>query len=497
MRNNFWNRRIPTLLGLLFIAFAVGGVSWAGKYYSEVRGRASGGETPQNIQISNISNKSFTVIYTTDVKEAGAILYGLDAKLGKVKFDDRDTIVGKQGAYQVHFITLNDLQENTKYYFSIQSGSTNFLNNNSPYEVTTGKALPLPVGTNSIVGSVNLPDGSIPIEGVVIVLGDNMQILSVLLRQDGSYSMSLSSARTQDLSAYFALGSSTILNMSVLSGSARSTVAVLGSEINPVPLVTLGKDYDFTTANLSSLMDHSASASATASSSGEMTQASQSAAPSPSVAFPAFDTTVASGPDILTPKQDQKFTDQQPLFQGTAYPNATVAITIESTLPIKTTVQADDMGNWQYRPADPLDPGNHEITIVVNDLQDIPQTIKRSFTVYAEGSQFIEPSVSPLVSPVASDTATPTVVATPIVIPTNTPTLAPTATPVATATATPNLTLTQEAQLSLTPNPESLTLTAAAQNKGTKISATGSSSLLIGAFVVGLFISAGFVLFFF
>lgn len=474
MRKTFWDKRIPSLLGILFLAISVGMVSWFGKNYTELRSKASTGGTPKNVQISNITDTSFTVSYTTDEKTIGTIAYGKDQNLGQVGLDDRDKQEGKTNAYQVHFVTLSNLDPHTKYYFAIQSGATAFLNVNQPYETTTASSLTESLPNHpAVAGTVVLPDGSIPNEGIVSISTDNSQVVSTLLKADGTYLLPVTSLRTKDLTTYFPFDSNTIFHMTVLNASAQSLVSVLALHTNPVPLITLSKDYDFTTNTSLSFSNFTATESGTASQSGTLS-------PAPTFGFPLLSTQTASGPAILTPKTDAKFTDQQPLFQGTAIPEATVKITIESTQEIQTSIQADNFGNWQFRPSAPLAPGQHTITIVSKDANGILQSIKRSFTVYAEGSQFTEPSVSPTIpAPTVTVAATPTVTPSPTVVPTATPILSPTI-------ISPSTSLSPTVAISTTPSPTSPPLPR-----------SGNSTLFVAGFVALLSIAAGFMLFFF
>ena len=157
MKKKFWDKRIPSLLGLLVLAISVGMFTWFGRSYTELRGRASSEDTPKNVQISNITDNSFTVFYTTDIKTAGAIAYARDPSFGLVSLDDRDQESGNPSLRQVHYITLTKLDPGTKYYFAIQSGATAHLNNSQPYEVTTALSKTAPITSKQpITGTVNL-----------------------------------------------------------------------------------------------------------------------------------------------------------------------------------------------------------------------------------------------------------------------------------------------------------------------------------------------------
>lgn len=492
MKKTFWDKRIPSLLGLLFLAISVGMISWFGKSYTQLQSKASVGEVPKELRISNITDTSFTVSYITDESVIGVISYGNDSKLGQVVLDDRDQEANKSSPRQVHYITISRLNPGTKYYFTVQSGAMEFLDNNKPYEVTTAAHLSENISNKiSVTGSVNLPDGAIPMDGIIYLSASASQLLSTRIKIDGTYLLPVSSLRTSDLTSYANLESDTILQMTIRNAGGQSRISVKASHANPIPLVTLSKDYDFTID--ASFTNLTASGSATASPSGTLS-------PSPSIGgFPLFSDKVATMPAILTPKEAENFIDQQPVFSGTAAsPNAVVSITIESTEEIKTTVEADSFGNWQFRPSSPLSPGQHTITILTLDASGIQKTITRSFTVFAQGSQFTEPSISPTLGATPTVTISPTsspITPTISISPTSTP-ITPTVTNVPTSTLTPTFVPTLIVQQTITPiiSPAS---SPTSRPTSPPINPPGSSSLFIGGALAVLFLTAGFMLFFF
>lgn len=430
MKKKFLDRRIPSIVGLFFLAAFLIATVWFGENYTQFLSRASGGDIPKNIQISNITDTSFTVSYTTDERINGMIIYGLNISMGQVALDDREQTTKKSSEHRTHYFTISDLIPGTKYYFAIQSGGKNFLNNKQPYEATTlvseNSLFETTLNKVSVSGNVNLPDGSVPIEGIAYLSEITGQLISSVFRQDGTYKLEPP------------VKPNTVLTIVLTNGLEVSHVSVAAANSNSIPVVTLSKDYDFI-----------------ASSSGILQQAMK-------VDFPLFSSKIASSPGIFTPKNAEKFIDAQPVFKGTALPKAVVNVTIESEQKIQTSIEADNQGNWQFRPGVPLDPGQHIITIVTRDVSGIERIFKRSFTVFAAGSQFTEPSISPTIA------ATPT--------PTGgvTPTLAP---------ASPTPTLTLVPTVSLRPTTTPIT--------------PGSSSLFLGATLTMLLITGGFMLFFF
>lgn len=413
MRNDILQKRIPTLLGILLITIGVGLTSYLTKSGIIFVGKAAPIETPENVRITNVSDSSFTVSYTTVANIPGSLSFGRDKKLGKTYLDDRDQQTGKINNYKIHHLTVRDLEPNTKYYFVVISGQITFFNQNdqeSPFEVVTGPTIiDQPKAQQPMVGKIILPDSNKPNEAIIYVTAKNAQTISTLVKLDGSYILPLNSIRSSDLKNYYNFLDNNILQLLVLGESLESQVLLFINQINPVPAITLSKDYDFT-INSSALATPSAK---TASLSADM-------------GFPSFSASPAKNKSstIVIPEENQKFSDSQPLFKGTASPGATVKIIVHSPEEIKTEIKADKNGNWNYRPAQKLSPGEHTISVLATDQFGISKTLTQAFTVYASGTQ---------VSESATPSATPTIAVTPTIIispnlpsPTSFPTIVPT-----------------------------------------------------------------------
>ena len=408
MRENIWSKRIPTLLGIFLIAIGIGITSYLVKTGTTLTSIAGPSETPESIRISNISSASFTVSYETERNVIGSINFGKDKNLGQGALDDRDRQRPLK-EYKIHYMTVKNLEPSTNYYFSITSGSKDFLQKEEPFVVKTAPSIKDSVSLEKkIRGKVILLNGDSPKEAVVYLTSDNSQTISALL-MDGSYSLFLNSLKTEDLTSYFTISDETIFRILVLGeNSLVSNIKFSGLETKEIPAITLGNDYDFTQSNL------------------------ETASESASTGFSSLSSQVSSSgktPKIDIPKNNQTFIDSQPKFSGTALPNNTVEITIRSLENIKAQVVTDVYGNWTFRPTTSLSPGAHTITIVTRDVSGILRTVTASFTVFASGTQVAE-SATPSATPVVTQTPSPTPV--PTVIPT-TP-ISPTIPPIATIT---------------------------------------------------------------
>lgn len=417
MRKSFWDLRMPTLLAVITIA--IGGVILSSFVQNTTvfQTKASLSNVPENIRITNIANSSFNISYITSKKVHGSIAFSENKNMEKVKLDDRDENTGSLNTYNTHYFTINNLKPKTKYYFSILSGEDTFLNNSLPFEITTTTSLTNSKDFNkTIKGKVQLSDASSQNEAIVYFTSDNAQILSTLLKEDGSYSISLDKTRTSDLSSYFNFSEDSKAQMLILGPVQNSKINFLIKNSENLPLVVLGNNYDFTIQ------------------ASPINLENNTATDESSLKFPSFSSTVFTSnkePQILQPKDNSGFIDNKPLFKGTALPGEKVEIVINSENQIKTQVTADQSGNWSYRPTTSLVTGDHKITIITRDALGMLKSITKSFTVYAAGTQVEEsatPSATPIILiPTPTPTLTPT--PTPIIIPSPTQTLIPTLVP--------------------------------------------------------------------
>lgn len=424
MRNTIFDRKIPSVLGVFIISVGIALISHLVNTGVIFIGRASPGYTPENIRISNITDTSFTLSYSTTDTVLGSVTFGTSKTLGSVALDDRDQQSGSPTPHQLHYITVRNLQPNTHYFYSITSGTGKFQNGDVPFEITTAATTSTsPSSQNPLVGKVLQTDGAPPKEAIVYLKVAKAGVASTLVKTDGTYLLPLNFLRSENLSSFATFTPETILQLLVKSPSEESTAIILTKQSNPVPPITLSQNYDFTLQ-----INPVATSAATL------------------IGFPSFSASPISTAEaqIITPKKEETFTDQKPLFKGTAAPGSSVKITINSET-IEAQVQTDSKGNWTYRPTQRITPGKHTITITTQDREGIMKTISRTFTVYAAGTQLDSSGIP--VSPVPTSslrttpTASPTLKSTPTATPTpkNTPTptpLPPTPTPTIAVTPT-------------------------------------------------------------
>ncbi len=407
MKQSLWQKRIPTFLGIIILVIGFFVTSYVVNNGQLLKIQASPAYTPKNIRITNLTDTSFTVSYLTEEEAVGSISYQGSDELSKIGLDDRDQQNGQPRPYFIHHITVNHLNPQQTYTFSINSKDQKFSDGEIPFSVTTLASLSSnPPQQNPIVGKVLLPDNTSNKEVLILLVRDNAQMLSVLTKPDGTFFMPLNSLRNSNFDQYYNLENNSIISLLLTNGVLSSQVKVLSSQLNPVPPISLPQNYDFTSS--ANPLDS--------------TVASEAAI---SESFPSFSATENSDAtpntiQIITPDNKETFEDQQPSFSGVAIPNQEIEITIHSNQKIITTLKTDSKGFWTFRPEEKLEPGEHTIIVKTRNKQGVLQTLTRSFTVYAAGSQFVEPSVSP---PTPTPTPKPEPIATP------TPTTEPTPTP--------------------------------------------------------------------
>lgn len=430
MIQGLWQRRIPTLLGLFVIVVGIGLTVYLASRGTTITTKASPSETPQNVRISNITNNSFTVSYTTEAQVIGSINYSTDKTLGQTTLDDRDE-GGVVSPRLTHHATVKNLNPSTTYFFSINSGAKNFLNNDSPYEVTTGPVIGSSLDESTLInGSVVYPADSAK-EAIVYITSEGANTISTITKSDNTYSILLNMLRSNDLSSYFGFNENTSFSMLVVGQKGSSSVRFTIPAEKELPPITVSQDFDFTQGK------------------------NEVATPSAQGGFSAlvFQTeTPIKTPQIVTPEENQNLVDDQPSFSGTATPNTVIDIEIHSDENIKAQVLVDSKGNWFYRPPTALSPGEHTIKITARDANGILRTVVSTFFIFESGTQVTEsatPSASPTPTtpplPTSTPTPLPTGVPTPTLAPSPTPspTIIPTATPIVFLTPTPTPIVTQ------------------------------------------------------
>ena len=416
--------RIPTILGIfaLLVGLAAGVFLISSKQLLFLK--ANAGEEPVYVTLTNISDTSFSVSWTTNVPATGTIVYGTNENsLDQRTADDRDQESGTVSSYTTHEVTVGKfrpLTPSTDYYFVIQSGSTVYDNNGKAYRIKTAPLIRgQATGTDSVSGKVVNPDGT-PAEGALVYLVlPNMTPQSTLVTTSGNWIIPLGLARSADLSSLAVYDQQAAIAQIFIqgteSGQTANASAVL-SNTRPTPLITLGQQYDWRTPGLA---ENNTQGSPSPTSLAQASPA-PSSEPRGSFSLEALASPSATTQDVTIkyPGVNEQVTSQRPAIVGTGPKGTKLSVMVESTNPVSGSATIGADGTWEWDvPAD-LAPGKHTVTVTYTDPLGQLKKIVKNFTV------------------LAAETSVPAFVATPSATLAPTPTPTPTAVPRAAIPAT-------------------------------------------------------------
>ncbi|MFZ5438219.1 MAG: fibronectin type III domain-containing protein [Patescibacteria group bacterium] len=384
-------KQIPTLLGLgILIISLVAGLMMFGEGTGVFAPRATPQTTPKNVKVTNLTDKSFTVVFYTDESTNGFVKYGTEANsLKSQATDDRDQLSGSIGNYRLHHVTVRGLTPNTNYNYVLGTASgSNFDNNGVPFAI---KTLPPPTSappTNKTIYGTIVTESGAPAEGsIVFVSTVDVGEMSTLVKSSGSWALALSNARKKDGSGYAELTDTDSVNV-IVQGVEPTKVSNFSVGINaaqPVPEVILGQvpqiqeatnevaeeavlnqedlvvdvsiSGDKKLASLTDLIDF-----ADEDTSSESTTTQQGAQTLETIA----EQVAAEVLDLTTvAKTDTPVLINQPIIKGKAAPNVEVKIEVHSEAVINQTVKADSTGDFVLNIIELqkiLEPGNHTVT---------------------------------------------------------------------------------------------------------------------------------------
>ncbi len=464
-------KQIPTVLGLLVLFVAlISGVLLFGQGTGVFAPRATPETSPQNIRITNVTDKTFTISFYTSERTIAFVKYGEDPKdLSRQASDDRDQLSGVVKDYNLHHITVRGLDPAKTYYYVLGTGSNTFDNDGQPYSLATAtKPNQSPINNQTVYGNV-LDAAASPAEGAVVYLySEGMGALSSLVKASGSWGISLSNAFNAEKTAYLPLENDSLIDIKAQGTQPNLLASWQGmiSAAAPVPDLNLSQGGASSAATVSDdaleidkdelLADlESGSEEATDSSmSSEMLDAEQEQVEESSEAAnvnllaaenqitPAAEEPVVLDLDELEESAEATsttITTTQPQIKATLPANTMVRIVVHSDTQIDETMQTDADGNLVLDVASlgqNLEPGEHSATYTYID----PVTGKEVTKTY---NFVVAPEAEPRQLAQAATTPTPTPTAVPS-IPYGsgnpyTPTVTVTSTPTPTASATPAL----------------------------------------------------------
>lgn len=373
-------RKIPTLVALILLVLVVGGFIVGFEQFTRRISVASGTTTPQQIQISNITDTSFTLSFLTQ-KESAAFVRIRSESSTLTFYDDRDE--GDTPKKHVsHSVTVKNLHSGVTYTAEL---FTNGRSTGEKRTVTTAPRLgnnpnPLEPSYGSIIDDTNAPVS----DALVYLTLEGSQTLSTVTRDSGSWLIPLSLIRSDNVSSYLPSQERFTQELRVVASSGVTTATTDTLNDSPVPAMAIGKTYDFR-------------------------KLQAKAKPKTAVLGDQSGSSATNWTVSLTQPSDNAYLSTNlPLVGGNGVPGTSVVITLGIKNPTigKVTVAAD--GVWRFTPAKPLNPGKYIVTMTSVDIQNKPVAITHTFSLFKAGTQVLGDA-----TPSAS--LTPTVTETPII----------------------------------------------------------------------------------
>lgn len=388
----FKEKKIPTILGLILLIGGIFGGVFLNNNGTNVVSKASSDCVPKDIKITNITNSSVSIYFTTESN----CLTNLSFNNQTIK---NGTITDDNQKNKIHYFDIPNLKDNTEYKYEIISDGKNY--NDVLYQFKTAqKPTGLTPSSNLAWGRVLTSDLKTASKVIVFVNIPGASPLSALVTSSGNWNISLANSFDESTTNRFIPNKNTTEKIVVVDKEKKTTEIVANTSQNdPVSDIVLGQNQLET-----------------------------------SFIEPDIETNVGSLPsidpipmakelDILNPKDNESLSTQKPDFFGTGPSNSKIKIKVESPVVYTGEVNSQDDGSWNWSPPKNLTPGEHTITATV--IEDgIEKIISRKFTVLASDNP-LSYSASPSAT---TPTPTPTPTLIPTVIPTIKPTLIPTPT---------------------------------------------------------------------
>lgn len=443
MMNMLKQSKIPTLLGLFLLLLGVGASVYVVQLQNQPTTNAAADRAPQQVRITNVSDKSFTVSYVTERATVGFIAWGKTTSLGQATDADSQSVI--------HHLTVSNLSPQTNYYFKIGSDKTIYTNQGKPYSVKTASSLST-VPNNDVVFGTVLTTACTPADAIIYITAAGIEPVSTITNNEGKWSMPLSTARNTNLSSYASYDKATELDITISGGIGKSATAkILAGNAKPVPAIKIGEFKDYT--NLTAQNDGSPP-------NAQLNIPNQNTDQS-TFNLSSFNQSSDKIVTLSKPQNQETITTTQPEFSGTGTAKLVFTITIQSNV-ITDTITVLNNGTWKWIPSTPLELGNHTVTLSWKDSSGQTQSIKRSFRVVQTSA--------PLVSPSPAGGAV--LLSSPL--PSPSPSLKPSPSPSPLPSPSPKL----------SPSPK--VSSQAATSSGSILPSSGSLTLTFGIFIMGL-----------
>lgn len=194
----------------------------------------------ENIQIANITDTQATLLWQTINPVVGKVVYSQSENLTHLKSDDRDK--DTPAKRYTHFVTLTNLNPDTKYFFKIQNGSTR--SPQKPLEFQTA-AKNLSTPNKPVIGKI-LDTNLLPIDEALIYLKlPQSTTQGAHTSTSGNFVLSLVNLAKSDLSQEISILPNTQASLIIRKANLVSNIKITLPQDNNLPPIILGQDFDF------------------------------------------------------------------------------------------------------------------------------------------------------------------------------------------------------------------------------------------------------------
>jgi len=389
--------KIPTGIGLLLFLVIIISFIIFFENVSRSNTDASGSIQPTFVQISNITDTSFTVSWITDKPTKGAIILKGE-KISKKTYIENNENSPSLISKSIHSVSPTNLQPSTTYNFTIMSNGKKFIDQNDEFIIQTAPRLSSgSSGLHPIYGTI-LTQNNLPAEETLVyVTLNNSQTLSTTVKPSGTWLLPLNQIRNKSLTSYLTTNDNEVIHIYARSKDFEITAYTNTLNSAPVPTMILGKTYNFQKLSSSKSKTQSSTILGTA---------SQNINKNWSVA-------------LESPKNNTAIPTNLPLIKGTGIPGKPVSVTLGISHPQSDIILIESDGTFRYTPKKRLSPGKQSVTISTTDAQNKPIAITHIFEVLKSGTQVLgDATASATITP--TTTINPTVsVSTPSATPQN------------------------------------------------------------------------------
>ena len=398
--------KIPSILGLvLLFSGIIGGYLLTNNKTVSTITKASGDCQPINPQITNLTDKSAVISFTT------SSVCPVTISINDQIYQDKRATSSQEIKSKVHYFELDGLKEASDLTYVVIGDGKRYENSN--YKINTANKINQSVPSSRLAwGRVFTSDLKPASEAIVYLNIPGAYQLSALVTSSGNWDISLATSLNQSKTNWFNAPSNTDEEIIVIAQDQPSTqITGNTSRNNSVPDIIIGQNsFSSTPVDTSQL---------------PATGSLNSVTP----------VTSSKQLDILNPKDNENLSTKKPDFFGTGPINSKVKIEVHSDTVYNGEVTTNSDGSWNWSAPSDLTPGEHTITATTIE-NGITKTISRKFIVLAADNTTSFSASSSATTP--TPTPTPTIEIIPTLIPTIVPTVVPTVVPTSSRTTRPS-----------------------------------------------------------